>query len=314
MEEKCKFKCEICGYSAKAKCRLEVHFLTKKHIRNSQSTVMNECKRFYCNTCNKNYKHASGLSSHSKICRQINAPLVAVVEAIHVKSQVPVVVSPTVVIDNAFVLNELIKIGERLDKLPDSEAVRLYCESKLQTVSNTTVNQNINTNNFNINVFLNEKCKDAINLESFIKNLVYELADKKLMIGSYIDGTCSIIQKNLDFLPINKRPLHYLEGEDPNQQLMHIREDNEWKIGTELNWMKQVHADDDDDVVDKNQIYYALKTIDNEKLKYLGYNFYNDEEFKLQHSRLQRETSRQDLKIEVYKKLMDMIKLDTTNI
>jgi hypothetical protein len=305
MEEKGKFKCEICGFSAKAKCRLEVHFLTKKHIRNTQSTLQNECKRFNCKTCNKNYKYASGLSSHSKICRQINqVPLVAVVEAILVASQVPVVVPPAIVIDNAVVLCELMKISKRLDKL--------------QTVSNnTTVNQNISnnlTNHFNINVFLNETCKDAINLESFIKNLVFELADKKLMIGSYIDGTCSIIQKNLDVIPINKRPLHYLEGEDPNQQLMHIREDNEWKIGTELNWMKQVHADDDDDVVDKNQIYYALKTIDDDKLKYLGYNFYNDAEFKVQHSRLHREINRPDLKSEVYKKLMNMIKLDTTNL
>ena len=284
MDERKKFKCEICDFSTKTNTCLEIHFLTKKHIRNTQPVSQNECKRFNCKTCNKNYKYATGLSAHAKFCRQINTP-------------------PAIVIDNAVVLCELMKISKRLDKL--------------QTVSNnTTVNQISNnlTNNFNINVFLNETCKDAINLESFIKNLVFELADKKMMIGSYIDGTCSIIQKNLDVIPINKRPLHYMEGEDPNQQLMHIREDNEWKIGTELNWMKQVHADDDDDVVDKNQIYYAMKSIDDDKLKYLGYNFYNDAEFKAQHSRLHREISRPDLKTEVYKKLMDMIKLDTTNL
>ena len=158
---------------------------------------------------------------------------------------------------------------------------------------------------------MNETCKDAINLETFINNLIFELADKKLMIGSYIDGTCNIIQKNLATLPINKRPLHYLEGEDPNQQLMHIRADNKWKIGTELNWMKQIHADDDDDVVDKN---LTLKMIDNEKLKYLGYNFCDDHEYITQHPRLQRELNRGDLKTEVYKKIVEMIKLDTTNL
>ncbi len=289
-----KFNCEVCKFSTNNSPCFDVHLLTKKHIRNSQPTLENAEKRFTCNVCNKSYKFSSGLSTHSKICRVKNKATEP--------QTIPVVAPPAIIIDNAVVLGELMKISKRLDKL--------------QTVSNnTTVNQNINTtNNFNINVFLNETCKDAINLESFIKNLVFELADRKLMIGSYIDGTCSIIQKNLDTLPINKRPLHYLEGEDPNQQLMHIREDDEWKIGTELNWMKQVHADDDDDVVDKNQIYYALKTIDNDKLKYLGYNFYNDAEFKVQHSRLQREINRPDLKTEVYKKLMDMIKLDTTNL
>ena len=59
-----------------------------------------------------------------------------------------------------------------------------------------------------------------------------------------------------------------MEGEDPNQQLMHIRQDDKWNIGTYVNWLEQIHADDDDDVENKNPIYYALKTIDDEKLKY----------------------------------------------
>ena len=77
-------------------------------------------------------------------------------------------------------LNELLKINERLEQLPDRFAARLFHEAKLQPVSNnTTVNQHISTTKiFNIDVFLNETCKDAINLESFVKNLVFELADK----------------------------------------------------------------------------------------------------------------------------------------
>ena len=78
------------------------------------------------------------------------------------------------------------------------------------------------------------------------------------MIDSYVEG-----------LPINKRPLHYLVGEDPHQKLMQIRQDNKWNIGTELNWMQQIHTNDEDEVVDKNPIYNALKTIVNEKLKHL---------------------------------------------
>ena len=47
-----------------------------------------------------------------------------------------------------------------------------------------------------------------------------------------------------------------------------------------MNWLEQIHADDDDDVVGKNPIYYALKTIDDEKLKYLGYNHFQNAEYK----------------------------------
>jgi hypothetical protein len=181
-----------------------------------------------------------------------------------------------------------------------------------QTLSTTINNNNSNTtnNNFNINVFLNESCSNAVNLDDFIKKLIFDRADSKIMINNYVEGTCSIIKKNLEKLPINKRPLHYLEGEDPHQQLMHIRQDDKWNIDTELNWMQQIHADDDDDVLNKNPIYYAIKKIDDEKLKYLGYFFHQDKEYIMQHGRLHREISRPDFKEKVYRKLIKMIKLD----
>jgi hypothetical protein len=84
---------------------------------------------------------------------------------------------------------------------------------------------------------------------------------------------------------------------------MHILQDDKWNISTLVNWLEQIQADDDD-VIDKNPIYYALKTIDDEKLKYLGYNHFQNAEYKTQHSRLQREISRQDLKKIVYMNLM----------
>jgi hypothetical protein len=78
--------------------------------------------------------------------------------------------------------------------------------------------------------------------------------------------------------------------------------------------LEQIHADDDDDVVEKNPIYYALKTIDEAKLKYLGYNFHQDVEYKLQHGRLNREICRQDLKKDVYNKLLKIIKLEPNRL
>ena len=78
--------------------------------------------------------------------------------------------------------------------------------------------------------------------------------------------------------------------------------------------MQQIHADDDDDVLGMNPIYYALKTIDDEKLKYLGYNFNQDKEYMLQHGRLHREISRPDFKEKFYQKLMKMITLNTDKL
>lgn len=281
-----KYICEVCKFSTNNKFCLETHLSTKKHLRNSNpnpNPKLESEKRYNCKTCDKSYKYASGLSIHTKICnKKINSAPFEETAAILVR--------------------ELKIMNEHLDLLKS-------CHQP--PVNNITT---INNNNFKINVFLNETCKNAINLDCFIKNLMFELADPKLMIGNYVDGTCNILQRNLDELPLNKRPLHCMEGEDPNQQLMHIRQDNKWNIGTYVNWLEQIHADDDDDVVEKNPIYYALKTIDDEKLKYLGYNFYQDVDYKLQHGRLNREVVRQDLKKDVYKRLLKIITLDTNKL
>jgi hypothetical protein len=85
-EEKLKYVCKMCDFSGKAQCRLETHFLTIKHIENIEElknklngdqTTLCDPNRFYCKTCSKRYKHASGLSAHSKSCREkINSNLI----------------------------------------------------------------------------------------------------------------------------------------------------------------------------------------------------------------------------------------------
>jgi hypothetical protein len=273
--------CVPCNYYCLRNDHLLKHLASKKHdMINCPDTSL----KFQCKKCNKKYKCSSGLWRHNKKCDVVGT-LIPVIE------------------NTNLILSELKKINERIEALSN--------DVKLRQVE-TNVN-NIN-NNVNINVFLNETCKNAVNLDSFIKNLMFELADPKLMISNYVDGTCNILQRNLAELPLNKRPLHCMEGEDPNQQLMHIRQDDKWNIGTYVNWLEQIHADDDDDVVEKNPIYYALKTIDEAKLKYLGYNFHQDVEYKLQHGRLNREICRQDLKKDVYNKLLKIIKLEPNRL
>ena len=295
-----KFCCVPCAYFSDNNGNFKQHIKTKKHIEKikpkTETYIQTEVqlKEFKCSKCVKHYTTQSGLWKHSKLCKVAVDNIIP----INVDNVLPIVV------DIAFDLtSEINKLKNIITELVSNKQVPL-------TTINNNNNSITNNNNFNINVFLNETCKNAINLDSFIKNLMFELVDPKMMIGNYVDGTCSILQKNLSVLPLNKRPLHCLEGEDPNQHLMHIRQDDKWNIGTYVNWLEQIHAEDDDDVLDKNPIYYALKTIDEEKLKYLGYNHYQDADYKLQHGRLNREISRQDLKKIVYTKLLKMITLD----
>ena len=285
-----KFTCSDCQFATKTRYCLDVHLATKKHIRNVSPHLTRDANMHCCKTCNNQYKFSSGLYAHVKKCSGVKRETKESTDGGQN--------------GNDFLVNELKKMNERIDALSN--------EVHSRQIVTSNINNNITTvtNNININVFLNETCKNAINLDSFIKNLMFELADSKLMIGSYVEGTCSILQKNLNGLPLNKRPMHCMEGEDPNQQLMHIRQDDKWNIGTYVNWLEQIYSDDDDDVVNKNPIYYALKMIDDEKLKYLGYNYFQNDEYKVQHSRLHSEISRQDLKIKVYDRLLKMITVD----
>ena len=297
MSEPKDFSCKICNYSCSRNAHLLKHMSSNKHILRSQTNVVEPEGKFHCKQCDKKYKGLSGLWHHNKKCLPVVVPPTIVTPVVEE------VIIPTITNTNDSknieeMMLELKKLNDRIEVLSND----LNSRHTVPVVNNIS-----NNNNFNINVFLNETCKNAVNLDSFIKNLVYELADTKLMIGSYVEGTCSILQKNLNGLPLNKRPMHCIEGEDPHQQLMHIRQDDKWNISTFVNWLEQIHADDDDDVIDKNPIYYALKTIDDEKLKYLGYNHFQNAEYKTQHSRLQREISRQDLKKIVYTNLMKII-------
>jgi hypothetical protein len=293
--------CVRCDYKCSRRSHLSKHLLSKKHILKSQLTLDILCK-FQCRFCKKQYKGQSGLWSHNKKCNAEHNSSVPKNDPQESNIALVPISNSEESYMNTFV-SELKKLNDRIEILSNDVNSR-------QVTPNV---QNIN-NNININLFLNETCKNAVNLDSFINNLMFELADPKLMISNYVDGTCNILQRNLAELPLNKRPLHCMEGEDPNQQLMHIRQDDKWNIGTYVNWLEQIHADDDDDVIDKNPIYYALKTIDEAKLKYLGYNFHQDVEYKLQHGRLNREICRQDLKKDVYNKLLKIIRLEPTRL
>jgi hypothetical protein len=314
------FCCSKCKFSASSKFFLVRHNATKKHAKNIiPSNVETVHRKYQCNNCDKCYKGASGLWTHNKKCKvEIKPNITENVEVKPSTNQDPNI--------NNKILEEMhkqAKINEmhkqanhnqivemkKMTAIISSQALMLteLRNQPVQTIVNNTTNNN---NTFNMNVFLNEKCNNAVDFDYFIKNLKYELSDAKTLIDGYVSGTCDIIRKNLEKLPINKRPLHYLVGEDPHQQLMHIRKNDKWDVGTQLNWMQQIHADDDDEVVDKNPIYYALKKIDDDKIAYLAYNFNQNKEYMLQHGRLVREITRPDFKERVYQQILSMITLN----
>ena len=177
-----KFCCLICKYSTKTNANLKKHFTSKKHESNSNPPVVEVPTNFHSKTCNKYYRSKPGLWKHVKLCKS----------AIH-----NTIISENESNANNKILSELIKMNElsknqkiEMKKMTDvisSQALMLADLKQNQQVVQTTVNNNNYTtiNNFNVNIFLNERCGNAINFEDFIKNILFEHTDSKLMIDSY---------------------------------------------------------------------------------------------------------------------------------
>lgn len=99
------------------------------------------------------------------------------------------------------------------------------------TINNITNVQNVQNNNFNLNFFLNEKCKDAMNIEDFINTLElcpFDVAETGRL--GYVEGISRIFMNKLNQLDIYNRPLHCT---DLKRETLYIKEDNKWEKDNE---------------------------------------------------------------------------------
>jgi hypothetical protein len=159
----------------------------------------------YTCKCGKIYKHNSTLSSHKKKCLK--------------KEDTEIVHNDK----NNDLIEYLIKENAEMKQL-----VIDVCQ-KIQPTTNVINNTN-NTNNnktFNLNLFLNEECKDAMNIMDFVDSVKIQLSDLETVgkLG-FVDGISNIIVKNLKALDINKRPVHC---SDKKREIMYIKDEDKWE-------------------------------------------------------------------------------------
>jgi hypothetical protein len=223
------FICKICDYTTSRKSQYERHISTSKHINTTNATnlVQKSSKLFICE-CGNQYKHHSSLWNHKKKCNY--------------EKQV----------EKEIVTNDKDNLITLL-LTQNKELMDLVKSGMINNTTNSNNNNNNTTNNdnkiFNLQFFLNETCKDAMNINEFVSSIKVNL-DELENTGrqGYIEGISSIILKRLNKLEQHFRPLHC---SDLKREVFYIKENNEWKKENE----------------NKAILTKAIKVISNENMK-----------------------------------------------
>jgi uncharacterized C2H2 Zn-finger protein len=206
------FHCKKCGFTSRNKKDYSRHLSTTKHkmdnMDNTKSNTKNPRRVFEC-VCGKIYKYNSGLSKHRKKCTVSSKP-----ENIK-KTESITTASSTAV--SAEMLNKLVEQNNTLME----KVIEL---SKDRQVINY---QNCGNKKMTINVFLNQECKNAMNLTDFVENVKVSLEDLKYTKEhGYIKGISNIFVKNLQDLDPKERPIHC---SDKKRLQFYVKEEDKWE-------------------------------------------------------------------------------------
>jgi len=214
--------CENCNFKSKNKSDYNIHCLTNKHkrLKNAKNTNViseNQINIEYKCSCGKIYKHQSSLSKHKKKC---NLKDIQIIETRKEKDELKLLIIK-IMTDNSEKMNFLMN---------ENNELRNQLKEQNQQITELIPKVGNNNNNikqkFNINVFLNEKCKDALSMDEFIDKI--EISIKNLLTTKekgQAQGISNIIIENMNKLSLYERPLHCT---DKKRETLYIK-NNEWE-------------------------------------------------------------------------------------
>ena len=225
------FYCEKCDYGCNKKFLFSQHLKTKKHLKQkcSNNAQKNMQEHLCCEKCGKQYKHIQSYKRHVRKC-VILAETPPKCENV-VVSDSNSMIEHEVDIEKQELRNMVTTlITQNQAMLMENKEMREMVHDMLPKIgsNNTTIN-----NRFNLQVFLNEKCKDAINLSEFVESLQLELGDLEntTQVG-FVGGVAKIFVKGLRELDLHKRPIHC---SDLKRDVLYVRDNDTWKKDSDNN-------------------------------------------------------------------------------
>jgi len=239
------FICEKCDFVCSKKSDYERHLLTRKHDNNDKKE-QKIAEKNVC-ICGKSFKYRQGLFVHRKTC--IDYEKTNTTDGVILETEINKKIDSMTDKELKELVKELIK--------QNGELVKTINEI-VPKIGNTNItNNNNNNNSFNLNVFLNEQCKDALNISDFIDSLKITLEDLLFSKTNGISrGITDVMIKGLKELDIHKRPIHCT---DIKRDIMYIKDENKWSKDDSNEMMKNTIVK----IADKERTALQQWAIDN---------------------------------------------------
>ena len=214
-----KYYCENCDYETSRKSNFDAHILSSKHINstngnNSKQILSNN---FVCENCDKVYKDRTGLWKHKKKCCNEEE------DNEESNNKITPELVMNILHQNKELQQMLIEQHKQNNEL-QNKVLELAKNNSMTNCNNTT---NSHNKTFNLQVFLNETCKDAMNIMDFVDSLKIQLSDFE-NVGKlgFVNGISKIIVKNLNSLDETKRPVHCT---DAKREVMYVKDQDKWE-------------------------------------------------------------------------------------
>ena len=215
------FSCEKCAFKCSKKSNFVKHLTTRRHqmlTNDLQKNADNFNHEFNC-YCGRTYKHRQSLYKHQKECKNLKVCDVANESTEQSCSQIEKLTN---------LIFDVVKQNQELQK----QVLELSKEKSIITNSNNN-NNTTNNNKFNLNFFLNEQCKDAMNIMDFVKSLTLQLSDlERVGQVGYAEGISKVIVNGLKDLDVFKRPIHC---SDLKREILYVKDKGIWEKENEEN-------------------------------------------------------------------------------
>jgi hypothetical protein len=258
------YSCYFCDFYCFKKSDWTRHLTTLKH-KNCHKEIVKETPEsaeiqknaeylnYKCKKCQAKYKSSSGLwkhnlkcetkSDHSEVVKLANSDLEKYFNSKDLDDMSYKELFIMVMKQNAMIIEKCL--------IPDKMIQQANHNNNNTITSNNNNTTNSHNKAFNLNFFLNETCKDAMNITEFIENIKIDVSDLENMgrVG-YVEGMSNILIKNLNTLDVSKRPIHCT---DKKREVMYIKDNNVWE------------KDDEQ----KNKLHKTIKRVSHKSIKTL---------------------------------------------